>query len=190
MHRQFARQRVQVCLSWVKPQVDIFAETGDGFVRLLFRDNGIGIARENLTSVLEIFKRASPDHEGTGIGLSIVKKAVERMGGTVDVESELGRGSLFSLKLRGPRRVAVADKTFGHGATMPPSSSKRAAVSEHLLLSRKNRMKDTRRIYIRLLSPPSGRTVVHEASIPLIKESVEVFRRRQLTSYLDPICGN
>ena len=84
----------------MKPQVDISAETGDGFVRLHFRDNGIGIAPENLTSVFEIFKRASHNHEGTGIGLSIVKKAVERMGGTVELESELGRGSVFSLKLR------------------------------------------------------------------------------------------
>jgi PAS domain S-box-containing protein len=84
----------------VKPQIDISAETMGGFVRLRFRDNGIGIAPENLTSVFEIFKRATSDHEGTGIGLSIVKKAVERMGGTVDLESELGRGSVFSLKLQ------------------------------------------------------------------------------------------
>ncbi len=84
----------------VKPQVDISAETGDGFVRLRFRDNGIGIAPENLTSVFEIFKRANRDHEGTGIGLSIVKKAAERMGGTVELESQLGHGSVFTLKLR------------------------------------------------------------------------------------------
>jgi PAS domain S-box-containing protein len=84
----------------MKPKVAISAETGGGFVRLLFRDNGIGIAPENLISVFEIFKRATDDREGTGIGLSIVKKAVERMGGTVELESELGRGSVFSLKLR------------------------------------------------------------------------------------------
>jgi PAS domain S-box-containing protein len=84
----------------VKPRVDISAEIENGFVRLLFRDNGIGIAPENLSRVFEIFKRATLDHEGTGIGLSIVKKAVERMGGTVGLESELGRGSVFSLKLR------------------------------------------------------------------------------------------
>jgi PAS domain S-box-containing protein len=84
----------------IKPQVEISAETGGGFVLLLFRDNGIGIAPENLGSVFEIFKRVDHDHEGTGIGLSIVKKAVERMGGTVGLESELKRGSVFSLKLR------------------------------------------------------------------------------------------
>ncbi len=84
----------------VMPHIKICAETEDGFVRLLFRDNGIGIAPENLTSVFEIFKRATRDHEGTGIGLSIVKKAVERMGGTVELESELGHGSVFSLKLK------------------------------------------------------------------------------------------
>ena len=86
--------------SGVKPRVDISAETEGGFVRLIFRDNGIGIAPENLTSVFEIFKRATLDHEGTGIGLSIVKKAVERMGGNVGVESKLGEGSVFWLSLR------------------------------------------------------------------------------------------
>src|SRR6201999_12213 len=84
----------------IKPQVDISAESGDGFVRLLFRDNGIGIAPENFVNVFEIFKRVSTDHEGTGIGLSIVKKAVERMGGAVGLQSELGHGSVFSLKLQ------------------------------------------------------------------------------------------
>ena len=78
-----------------------FPVTGMDFIfRLLFRDNGIGIAPENLTTVFEIFKRVTQDHEGTGIGLSIVKKAVERMGGKVRLELKLGRGSVFSLKLK------------------------------------------------------------------------------------------
>jgi signal transduction histidine kinase len=94
----------------VQPEVHVSATSSEGFVRLHFRDNGIGIAPENLTSVFEIFKRVDHDHEGTGIGLSIVKKAVERMGGAVEVESEVGRGSIFSLKLQAaPPATAATD---------------------------------------------------------------------------------
>jgi signal transduction histidine kinase len=47
-----------------------------------------------------MFQRGSGDYEGTGIGLALVKKVAQRMGGTVGVESEPGRGSRFWLELR------------------------------------------------------------------------------------------
>jgi signal transduction histidine kinase len=49
-----------------------------------------------------LFERATSakDYDGTGIGLAIVKKAVERMGGKLGVKSELGKGSLFWFELR------------------------------------------------------------------------------------------
>jgi signal transduction histidine kinase len=49
-----------------------------------------------------MFERVSNDYEGTGIGLSIVKKGIERMGGSVGLESELGKGSTFWLELNRP----------------------------------------------------------------------------------------
>src|SRR5581483_4834789 len=58
----------------------------------------------------DIFERVTNDYEGTGIGLSIVKKGIERMGGKVGVESTLGKGSTFWFEwnaahpLRGRRR--------------------------------------------------------------------------------------
>lgn len=71
-------------------------------VRCVFADNGIGIAPEHQEQIFQIFGRVYPEKkfEGTGIGLAIVRKAAERMGGSVSVESEVGKGSRFSVLLR------------------------------------------------------------------------------------------
>jgi signal transduction histidine kinase len=84
-----------------KPIVRIRCEPINGCVRVWVEDNGIGIAPQHLGRIFSIFERVhgSSSYEGTGIGLSIVRKAVERMGGKVGVESELGRGSRFWFEL-------------------------------------------------------------------------------------------
>jgi PAS domain S-box-containing protein len=86
----------------VIPQVRIWAETAgnNGVVRLLFKDNGLGIPKESHDTIFGIFQRVSNRYQGTGIGLSIVKKGAERMGGAVGLESEPGRGSTFWLELK------------------------------------------------------------------------------------------
>jgi signal transduction histidine kinase len=84
----------------VTPIVHIRAERTSDRVRLSFRDNGIGIAPKQHGRIFDIFQRLNQDYEGTGIGLAIVKKAVERMGGKVGVESQPGQGSTFWLELR------------------------------------------------------------------------------------------
>jgi signal transduction histidine kinase len=81
------------------PRVRIWAETRGDKVRLVFKDNGIGIAKGAQDRIFHIFQRLNNAYEGTGIGLAIVKKAAERMGGTVGVESEPGQGSTFWLEL-------------------------------------------------------------------------------------------
>lgn len=70
-------------------------------VRLWVEDQGIGIAAEAHEAIFEIFQRLHPSakYEGTGIGLAIVRKAVERMGGRAGVEAEPGKGSRFWLEL-------------------------------------------------------------------------------------------
>jgi signal transduction histidine kinase len=83
----------------VAPHVRIWAETRNGHVRVLFQDNGIGIAPPAHARIFEIFHRLDPKVEGTGIGLAIVKKAAERMGGTTGVESAPGQGSTFWIEL-------------------------------------------------------------------------------------------
>jgi signal transduction histidine kinase len=67
-----------------------------------FKDNGIGIAAVNHARIFRLFERIHPvgDYEGTGIGLTIVRKAVERMGAQVGFDSELGKGSNFWIQLQ------------------------------------------------------------------------------------------
>jgi PAS domain S-box-containing protein len=84
-----------------RPKVIIRSESVGSRVRLSFEDNGIGIDRALHQKIFEVFQRAHGGrrYEGSGLGLAIVRKAVERMGGTVGVESEIGQGSRFWLEL-------------------------------------------------------------------------------------------
>jgi signal transduction histidine kinase len=84
-----------------RPHICIRNEVLDGHVRIWFEDNGIGIPKEAQQRVFGIFERIHPEsaYPGTGIGLAIVRKAAERMGGAVGVDSEPGHGSRFWLLL-------------------------------------------------------------------------------------------
>jgi signal transduction histidine kinase len=86
-----------------RPRVTIRAETIAGDVRLWVEDNGVGIAPEDQTRIFKMFERVdrATVYEGTGMGLAIVRKAVERMGGQLGVESEPGLGSKFWIQLKG-----------------------------------------------------------------------------------------
>ncbi len=64
-----------------------------------FGDNGIGIDKNNLDRIFEMFYRASGQSEGSGLGLYIVKNAVERIGGSIRVVSELNKGTVFTIEL-------------------------------------------------------------------------------------------
>jgi signal transduction histidine kinase len=70
-------------------------------VRLSVEDNGIGIAQCYHDRIFNVFERlhCAEDYKGTGIGLAIVKKGVERMGGRVGLLSEPGKGSCFWMEL-------------------------------------------------------------------------------------------
>jgi len=83
-----------------KPRVRISAQSDGPTVRLWVADNGIGIAPRHVAGIFGLFHRLDSAYEGTGVGLTIVKKAVERMGGRVGVESESGQGSRFWLDLK------------------------------------------------------------------------------------------
>lgn len=98
-----------------RPFIRIRSEEAGDRVRLLIQDNGIGIPKEAQSWIFEIFKRVSKSYEGTGIGLAIVRKAAERMGGRVEVSSEPGKGSTFSLILQTAHPWAE-----GKSPQMPP----------------------------------------------------------------------
>lgn len=88
----------------VKPVVSIQAEqAGDAgeMVRLTIEDNGVGIDRARAAAVFHLFEQPhrSSDTGGTGIGMAIVRRGVERMGGRVGVESTQGIGSKFWIEL-------------------------------------------------------------------------------------------
>ncbi len=62
-------------------------------------DNGIGIAQENIGRIFDIFFRATSEASGTGLGLHIVKDTVQRLNGTIEVQSQLGVGTQFKIYL-------------------------------------------------------------------------------------------
>lgn len=69
-------------------------------MRIWVEDKGIGISKAMLPRVFDMFSRGQKNYEGTGIGLALVRKVVHRMGGTVGVQSEEGKGSRFWLELK------------------------------------------------------------------------------------------
>ncbi len=85
----------------VHPHVRVSAEIRGDRARLSFQDNGIGIPPEQHSRLFAMFERVHQGirYEGTGIGLAIVRKAVERMNGSVGVESDGVSGSRFWLEL-------------------------------------------------------------------------------------------
>jgi signal transduction histidine kinase len=83
-----------------QPRVKIWAEPVEGYARIWFEDNGIGIPPDFQPRVFEMFQRGSKTHDGTGVGLALVRKVMERMGGKAGCESQVGVGSRFWLELK------------------------------------------------------------------------------------------
>ena len=84
-------------------RVDVSCRRRGQEVRIAVRDTGVGIAREDLPRVFEEFEQLEPPAdqtaEGTGLGLALTKRFAELHGGWVEVRSQLGRGSTFTLHL-------------------------------------------------------------------------------------------
>lgn len=84
----------------VTPLMRLWAEERDDAIRIWVEDNGLGIAPDYQTQIFRLFIRLDRGkYPGTGAGLAIVQKGIERMDGRVGVESTLGQGSKFWIEL-------------------------------------------------------------------------------------------
>jgi len=84
-------------------EIKVSALQENGSLKLVVSDTGIGIKKEELENIFEEFHRSNlpgtRKYEGSGLGLAIVKKLVQFLGGDISVESEVGKGSVFTVTL-------------------------------------------------------------------------------------------
>ncbi len=81
--------------SWVKIDITVLPEKAV----IIITDNGIGIGKEHLERIFEMFYRATDKTSGSGLGLYIVKEVVNKLQGTIKVSSEIGKGTTFTVEI-------------------------------------------------------------------------------------------
>ncbi len=116
MHQSHLRQlfqnlignSIKYCPADRPPVVHIAARTAHNVCTFAVQDNGLGIAEEYQTLVFELFKRlhTSTEYPGSGMGLAICERIIERYQGRIWVESRVGAGSTFYFTVKSPAPVA------------------------------------------------------------------------------------
>ncbi len=89
----------------IKSENSTSSGSGTRMVRIWVEDNGIGIPADAQEKIFVMFQQLDRKYPGTGIGLAIVRKTMQRMGGSVGVQSEHGKGSRFWLELAAAEQV-------------------------------------------------------------------------------------
>src|SRR5262249_33072222 len=118
-------------------RVNLRAATDGDFIVFTVADTGVGIPPDDQERVFEKFRQAgrstlTREHEGTGLGLSIVREICGLLGGEVTLKSDLGRGSIFTVRL--PARLSAPEPRPGGAASAdgrgaPPELVRRAAAA-------------------------------------------------------------
>jgi CheY-like chemotaxis protein len=112
-------------------------EKTDGIctVRFCVRDTGIGITEEQKTKLFTAFQQAecqtTRKYGGTGLGLALSKRMVELMGGGIRVDSEPGRGSVFSFTIKAPRADMASQEEFFENA---PQEMREGEFADRVIL--------------------------------------------------------
>lgn len=92
-----------------KKSIKLSIEKSDtGNVEIEVKDNGLGINREELPHIFEMFYKVDPESNGTGLGLYLTRSNVEKIGGAIEVESEEGQGTTFTVKLSGQDKEVLS----------------------------------------------------------------------------------
>jgi signal transduction histidine kinase/CheY-like chemotaxis protein len=136
-----------------------------GRIRICVKDSGDGLSAKQLTQLFQPFNRLGQEanaQEGTGIGLVVCKRLVELMGGVIDVESTVGKGSVFWIELNLTAEPQAASR--GAPATVVAETPAQAGAHRHTLLYVEDNPANlmlvedliARRTDIRLLSATDG----------------------------------
>jgi signal transduction histidine kinase len=109
-------------------------------IEFIVYDTGIGIPKDKQSEIFESFTQASPDTTrhfgGTGLGLAICKKLVEQMGGSITIESELGKGSTFSFAMS----FGISEKVAGTVQTASLPDSYAGLEGKKILVAEDNKI--------------------------------------------------
>ena len=81
-------------------EIAIRTEQSEHFIILSIQDNGLGLDPNNINDIFLKFNRKHDHVEGTGIGLYLIERIITNAGGKIEVESELGKGSVFRVYLK------------------------------------------------------------------------------------------
>jgi PAS domain S-box-containing protein len=118
--------------------VNKLKENNMEIAEIIVKDTGIGILKENLEVIFEPFRQASEGYtrkfEGTGLGLTLVKKYVKNMHGEISVESEIGKGSEFKIRFPAIAEPAKKEQKFGIKEIIRQSKIDNNAIEKPLIM--------------------------------------------------------